>query len=67
VDDASTPLVDFQVEDAIRDVVRGKEDEFVAELTAFALDYAVRVREDHALFVDAFRNGRIEGVAAVRS
>ncbi len=67
VDDASTPLVDFQVEDAIRDVVRGKEDEFVAELTAFALDYAVRVRDDHALFVDAFRNGRIEGVTAVRS
>ncbi|MBW3640363.1 MAG: DUF2252 domain-containing protein [Actinobacteria bacterium] len=67
VDDASTPLVDFQVEDAIRHAVRGKEDEFVAELTAFALDYAVRVRDDHALFVDAFRNGRIEGVTAVRS
>ena len=67
VDDASTPLVDFQVEDAIRQVVGAKESDFVADLTAFALDYAVRVRADHALFVDAFRNGRIEGVAAVRT
>jgi hypothetical protein len=27
---------------------------------AFAHDYAGRVRTDHALFVDAFRSGRIE-------
>ena len=40
VDDASTPLVDFQVEDAIVDAVRGREDELVEDLTAFALDYA---------------------------
>ncbi len=44
-------------------MVRGKEDEFVAEVTAFALDYAVRVRDDHALFVEAFRDGAI-GVSA---
>ena len=67
VDDASTPLVEFQVEDAIADVVRGCGEELVADLTTFAMDYARRVREDHALFVDAFRNGRIEGVSASRA
>jgi hypothetical protein len=30
----------------------------------FAHDYAAQVRADHALFVDAFRQGRIRGVAA---
>ena len=32
-------------------------------MTDFGMDYAERVREDHALFVDAFREGRI-GVSA---
>ena len=62
VDDPSTPLVDFQVEDAIMAVVKGREDELVEGLTAFALEYAVRARRDHALFVDAFRAGRVEGL-----
>ena len=64
VDDASTPLVDFQVEDAIVDAVRGREDELVEDLCAFALDYAARARKDHALFVDAFRSGGVEGLGA---
>jgi uncharacterized protein (DUF2252 family) len=63
VDDASTPLVDFQVEDAVVGAVRDREDELVEDLTAFALDYAVRARQDHALFVDAFRGGRVEGLS----
>ncbi len=63
VDDASTPLVDFQVEDAIVGAVRGREDDLVEELCAFALEYAVRARKDHALFVDAFRGGRVEGLS----
>jgi uncharacterized protein (DUF2252 family) len=58
VDDEQTPLVDFQVEDAVREVVAGREDELVEELTAFALDYSQRAREDHALFVNAFRAGK---------
>ena len=66
VDDASTPLVDFQVEDAIVDVVGGREDELVEELCAFALDYAARARKDHALFVDAFRSGGVEGLGTAR-
>jgi uncharacterized protein (DUF2252 family) len=59
VDDAQTPLVDFQVEDAVAAVVRGREDELVQDLTAFAAEYAQKVREDHRLFVDAFRAGKV--------
>ncbi len=62
--DADNSLVPFQTEDAIAQVVRGREDEFVAWVVEFAHDYAAQVRTDHALFVDAFRHGRIPGVAA---
>jgi uncharacterized protein (DUF2252 family) len=61
-DDDSTPLVDFQTEDAVADAVEGCEDELVADVAAFAHAYAGTVRRDHALFVDAFRGGRILGV-----
>jgi uncharacterized protein (DUF2252 family) len=60
VDDEQTPLVDFQVEDAVAAVVEGREDELVADLTGFALEYSERAREDHRLFVDAFRAGKLE-------
>ncbi|MCW2680054.1 MAG: hypothetical protein JWM62_1455 [Frankiales bacterium] len=60
VDDVATPLVDFQVEDAVAGVVRGREDELVEDLTAFALEYSERARADHRLFVDAFRAGKLE-------
>ena len=62
VDDVTTPLVDFQTEDAIAAVVLGAEDDLVADVVAFGLDYGARARADHALFVEAFRNGRIPGV-----
>lgn len=61
-DDESNSLVAFQVEDAVTDVVRGREDEFVADVVGFAHSYAARARRDHALFVDAFRAGCFEGV-----
>ena len=63
-EDSDQDLVDFQTEEAIAAVVEGRRKEFVAELSEFALDYAERVRSDHALFVDAFREGRIGGVTA---
>jgi uncharacterized protein (DUF2252 family) len=62
--DADHSLVDFQTEDAITRVVAGREDEFVAWVVDFAHTYAAQVREDHALFVDAFREGRVPGVSA---
>ncbi len=60
-DDDSTPLVGFQTEDAVAAVVRGREDDLVADVCAFAHEYAARTRADHALFVDAFRSGRLSG------
>ena len=51
VDDASTPLVDFQVEDAVAAAVEGAEDQFVDGVVAFAHSYATQVRADHTLFV----------------
>ena len=60
VDDEQTPLVDFQVEDAVAAVVRDRGEDFVQDLTAFALEYSERAREDHRLFVDAFRAGKLE-------
>lgn len=62
-EDSEQDLVDFQVEEAIAKVLEGRRKELVAWVTDFALGYADRVREDHALFVAAFREGRI-GVSA---
>jgi uncharacterized protein (DUF2252 family) len=62
--DSDQDLVDFQTEEAIVAVVEGRRKEFVADLTDFAVDYAKKTRTDHALFVDAFREGRIGGVSA---
>jgi uncharacterized protein (DUF2252 family) len=63
-EDSDQDLVTFQTEEAICAVLEGRRREFVAELTDFALDYALTMRSDHALFVDAFREGRIGGVSA---
>ena len=62
--DSDQDLVDFQTEAAIVAVVEGRRKEFVADLTDFAVAYAQKVRTDHALFVEAFREGRIGGVTA---
>jgi uncharacterized protein (DUF2252 family) len=61
--DSDQDLVDFQVEEAIAASVERRRKEFTAWVTDFALTYADRVRDDHALFVSAFREGRI-GVSA---
>jgi uncharacterized protein (DUF2252 family) len=63
-EDSDQSLVTFQTEEAICAVVEGRRKEFVADLTDYAMAYAVTVRQDHALFVDAFREGRIGGVSA---
>ncbi|RRO19924.1 DUF2252 domain-containing protein [Saccharopolyspora rhizosphaerae] len=61
---SDTQLVDFQTEEAILAVVGDREEEFVDWLVEFALGYADVVRDDHRLFVDAFRNGEIGEVTA---
>jgi uncharacterized protein (DUF2252 family) len=62
-EDSRQDLVDFQVEAAIARSLEGRRNEFVQWLCDWGVAYAVRVREDHALFVEAFREGRV-GVAA---
>jgi uncharacterized protein (DUF2252 family) len=62
-EDSQQDLVDFDVEAAIAKSLHGRRNEFVQWLCDWGIDYAVRVREDHALFVDAFREGRV-GIAA---
>jgi len=58
-EDSSQDLVDFQVEEAIAHSVEGRRREFTAWVTDFGMTYAEQVREDHAHFVHAFRQGKI--------
>src|SRR6476469_8715842 len=62
--DSDQSLVDFQTEEAIVDVIGREVDDFVTDMVSFGLEYAAVVRDDHRLFVDAFREGRIPGVSA---
>jgi uncharacterized protein (DUF2252 family) len=62
-EDSEQDLVDFQVEEAIAASVQGRRREFVTWLTDFGMAYGAQVRTDHALFVEAFREGKV-GVAA---
>jgi uncharacterized protein (DUF2252 family) len=63
-EDSDQDLVSFQVEEAIAEALEGRRDAFVDEISEFAVGYAECVREDHSLFVSAFREGEIGGVAA---
>src|SRR3954451_20263866 len=62
-EDSAQDLVDFQVEQAIATCVEGRRRELVQHLVEFGVSYAAQVREDHALFVEAFRGARI-GITA---
>jgi len=61
--DSDPTIVGFQTEDEIIAAINGNEDEFVAEMVDFGARYSATVREDHSLFVDAFRNGQIPGLS----
>jgi uncharacterized protein (DUF2252 family) len=63
-EDSEQDLVMFQVEEAITEELAGRRREFVEDIVDFGLTYADRARRDHALFVDAFREGRIGGVSS---
>jgi uncharacterized protein (DUF2252 family) len=60
--DSDQTLMDFQVEDAINAVIGPDEGPFVDAMVRFGMEYAAVVRDDHRLFVDAFRGGLIPGV-----
>ncbi|WP_322938432.1 DUF2252 domain-containing protein [Nocardioides bizhenqiangii] len=63
-EDSDEELVEFQTEEAILEVIGDQEEKFVEDLVGFAMSYAETVRNDHALFVDAFRAGEIAGLSA---
>ena len=63
-EDSEQDLVNFQVEAAIAEVLDGRRREFTDDMVEFGIGYALTTRRDHGLFVDAFREGRIGGVAA---
>ena len=56
-------LVTVSVEEAVGHCIDGDVDGLVEVMTGFAREYAQRAREDHQLFVDAFRGGAFEHVA----
>ncbi|MBA0127150.1 DUF2252 domain-containing protein [Haloechinothrix sp. YIM 98757] len=64
--DSDHSPVSTNVESAIRDVVNGRDEDFSQWLWEFARDYSDVVRDDHRLFVDAFRHDEIPGVTATR-
>jgi uncharacterized protein (DUF2252 family) len=61
--DSDPTIVGFQTEDEIVEAVSGKEEEFVKEMVDFGMGYSEIARDDHRLFVDAFRNGQIPGLS----
>ncbi len=61
-DESSHDLVDYSTEEAIVAVVDRDPAGFVGHLVDFAHSYGVRARQDHQLFVDLFRNGRLPGI-----
>ena len=63
-EDSDPTLVGFQTEDAIVAVVGDDEEEFVGEMVDFGMGYSQVARDDHRLFVDAFRNGQIPGLSS---
>lgn len=55
-EDSDHEVVPFSVEDAIHEVLNNREAAFVNYIADFGERYGQQVREDHQLFVDAFRN-----------
>ncbi|MEU6843648.1 DUF2252 domain-containing protein [Streptomyces sp. NPDC046716] len=61
-DQSGESLVPFSTERAIDAAIAADEDGFADLLVDFAHLYGARAREDHQIFVDLFRNGRIPGL-----
>jgi len=61
-EDSDQTLINYSTEQAINEVLNGRESDFVQHVTEFGEQYAACVRADHQLFADAFRNREIPGV-----
>ncbi|KAL5333212.1 hypothetical protein BJX70DRAFT_381768 [Aspergillus crustosus] len=62
-DGRHSELVPFSPEQVIDKVVGDDEGGFVEALVEFAHRYSGQARRDHQIFVDLFRNGRIQGLS----
>jgi len=62
-DESEHDLVTVSVEEVVSRCIGEDVDALVTDVTDFAHRYAAQVREDHRLFVDAFRGGAFSGVA----
>jgi uncharacterized protein (DUF2252 family) len=60
--DSDQTLIDGSTDEAISRALHGREDEFVEAMVEFGRQYGDLARDDHQLFVDAFRNHRIMGL-----
>ena len=57
--DSDQTLIKISTDKAIAEAVEGHEDDFTAAMVKFGHDYGAVAREDHQIFVDAFRNHRV--------
>ena len=57
--DSDQTLIDVDTDQAISSALSGHEDEFVEATVNFGKQYGDLARDDHQLFIDAFRNHRI--------
>jgi uncharacterized protein (DUF2252 family) len=62
-EDSDPTIVGFQTEDETVEALSGNEEEFVKEMVDFGMGYSEIARDDHRLFVDAFRNGQIPALS----
>ncbi len=60
--DSDQDLVRFQTEEVIAGAIGEDTEGLARSIADFGLGYGEAIREDHQLFVDAFRNGRIPGM-----
>jgi uncharacterized protein (DUF2252 family) len=60
--DSDQKLIATSTDEAISEAVTGREDEFVAAMVDFGQQYGDLARDDHQLFIDAFRNHRVMGL-----
>ncbi|CAF1408458.1 unnamed protein product [Rotaria sordida] len=52
-------IIPRHTEKTIRKAIGGNDEGFIQDMISFAMTYGNRVRRDHRLFFEAFRNGRI--------
>lgn len=61
-EDSDQTLINYSIDEAISKSLAGRNDDFVEEMVTFGQEYGKIVRDDHELFVDAFRNHHFRGI-----